>query len=99
MVVSPFRSSCPRGRSAARPRGCMRALVGRHLDGDGHAVGDHVVDGGALLSALHDLAELLLRRVTGNPERDADALKPVTGLVVPAKRSARVLAAADGSLD
>ena len=33
-----------RGRSVAPPTSLMRGLAGRDLDGDGHAVGDHVVD-------------------------------------------------------
>jgi hypothetical protein len=79
--------------------GLMRALGGGYVDGDGHAVGDHVVNGGALLGSLHDLAELVLRRVAGHAERHADALEPVAGLVVDAERAAHVHVAGEGRLD
>ena len=45
LANSPIRSSSTRGRSLAPSTGLMRALGGGYVDGDGHAVGDHVVDG------------------------------------------------------
>ena len=74
-----------------------RRSVGRHLHGDGHAVGDHVVDGRALPRPLHDLAQLLLRRVARHAERHADALEPVARLVVHAERAAHVHVAGEAS--
>ena len=72
---------------------------GRHLQRDGHAVGDHVVDGRARLGPLHDLAQLLLRCVAADAERHADALEAVAGLVVDAECAAHVHLAGDGRLD
>ena len=70
-----------------------------HLDSDGDAVGDHVVDGRALLGALHDLAELLLGRVAADPEGHADVLEPVAGLVVDAECTAHVHVAGERRLN
>ena len=66
---------------------------------DGHPVRDHVEDRRALLRARHDLAQLLLRRVAGEAERDADALEPVAVVVVEPERAAHVHVALEGRLD
>src|SRR5919202_2357125 len=77
----------------------MASSAGGDLDGDGHAVGDHVVDGRARLGPLDDLAQLLLRRVAGHPERDADLLEAVARLVVDAERAAHVHVTGQRRLD
>src|SRR5215207_2241865 len=84
------------GRDGSRP---PSGSVSGDLDGDGHAVGDHVVDGRALLGALDDLAQLLGGRVAGDAERDADALEAVARLIVDAERAAHVHVAGQRRLD
>ena len=88
-AASSSASALGERHEVGRRRSVMGGELDRHRapqrvrDGhrDGHAVGDHVVDGRALPGALHDLAELLLGRVAGHAERDADALEPVARLV------------------
>ena len=73
--------------------------MGRHLDGDGHAVCDHVVDGGAPLGSLHDLAELFLWGVARHVKRHADPFEPVARFIVHAQRAAYVHVASERRLD
>ena len=72
--------------------------AGVDVDGDGHAVGDDVVDGRALPRLLDDPAQLL-GVVAAHLEADPDALVAVADLVGQAEDAEQVDVTLDGRLD
>jgi hypothetical protein len=70
-----------------------------HVDGDRHAVSQHVVDGGPVHGLLYELAELGGRRVAAHAEADPDLAEPVADLVGQAENSPQVDVALDSGLD
>src|SRR5215470_6350582 len=68
---------------------CGSALLirGFDLDGDGRSVRENVEDSGTRASLLNDLPQLLGRCVSGDIERDFDALVAVAYLVRQAEYS------------
>src|SRR4051812_26139742 len=77
----------------------MARSAGDRVDGDRHAVGDHVEHRGARAGARDDLTQLLRRRVALDAERDADVLEAVADLVGDAEAAADVHVALERRLD
>src|SRR5206468_11126732 len=85
----------PRGR----PQTVPVASRCRRLHRDRDAVRDHVEDSRALLCSVDQVAQLLLRRVARDPERDVDLLEPVAEVVGETERSLDVHLALERRLD
>src|SRR5262245_46916885 len=88
------------GRGVVAPAGeaVGGGSAGVDLDGDGHSVGDDVVDGRALAGLLDDLAQLL-GVVAAQLEADLDLLVTVADLVGEAQDAEQVDVTFDRGLD
>src|SRR3954447_26957486 len=106
----PAHSANPTASSSARATSCrpgrvdamswsVMALGGLHLDGDGDAVGDHVVDRRSRLRARDDFAQLLVGRVALDGEAHADVGEAVAVVVVDAETAADVHLALESRFD